>query len=203
LTTSRDQLSCTQRKRALRARILARRDSLTAAEHAALSAAVTDRFTALPEVLAARALLCFVSFGSEVDTSLLMTWAIAAGKIVAAPRVIGPRAMEARRVTDPEHDLEQGRFGIMAPHADLPLVQPQELDVVVMPGSAFSAQGERMGYGGGFYDTYVRHATGATRIAPTFELQMVAALPCEPHDLPVDVIVTEERVLRLLRSTPH
>lgn len=200
MTTNRHETSCAQRKRSLRARILARRDSLTATEHAALCAAVTERFTALPEVLAARTLLCFVSFGSEIDTSLLTTWAVAAGKIVAAPRVIGPRTMEARRITDPAHDLEDGRFGILAPRADLPLVRPEELDVIVMPGSAFSEDGERMGYGGGFYDTYARRASKAMLIAPAFELQMVAALPREPHDLPVDVIVTEKRVLRSLRS---
>jgi 5-formyltetrahydrofolate cyclo-ligase len=194
----RETTSCAREKRALRERVGALRDSLSAARRAALSAAVTERFIALPEARAARTLLCFISFGSEIDTSLLIEWAIANGKVVGAPRVLGPRAMEARRIVDLSRDLEDGRFGIPAPRAERPLVEPADLDVVVMPGSAFTARGDRLGYGGGFYDAYVERAAQAARIAPVFELQIVPELPCEPHDVPVDALVTERRVLRAL-----
>jgi 5-formyltetrahydrofolate cyclo-ligase len=76
-------------------------------------------------------------------------------------------------------------------------VDPKELDAAVVPGSVFDAAGRRCGYGGGFYDTYLpRLREGVPRIGLAFELQLVDDLPCEPHDLPVHVVVTESRVLR-------
>jgi 5-formyltetrahydrofolate cyclo-ligase len=140
--------------------------------------------------------MCFVSFGSEVDTSAIIDWALTQGKTVAAPRIIAPRTMVMHRFTDPTRDLEEGKHGIRAPRADLPLVAPAEFDLVLMPGSAFSADGARLGYGGGFYDTYLAHATNVPRIAVAFELQIVGELPHEAHDLAVDAIVTEQRVIR-------
>ena len=183
-------------KRALRARVVATRDGLTAEDRAVRSAAIAARFATLPEARAAQILLCFVTFGSEVDTAPIIDWALAQDKTVAAPRIVAPRTMVAHRLTDPAHDLEEGEYGIRAPHADLPLVAPEDFDLVLMPGSAFCADGGRMGYGGGFYDTYLARAAKAQRIALAFELQLVDKLPRETHDLPAHIIVTEQRVIR-------
>ena len=183
-------------KRALRTRVVAARDGLTAEERAERSAAIAARFATLPEARAAQTLLCFVTFGSEVDTAPVIDWALAQGKTVAAPRIVAPRTMEAHRLADPAHDLEEGKYGILAPRASLPLMAPEDFDLVLMPGSAFCADGGRMGYGDGFYDTYLARASDAQRIAVAFELQLVDRLPRETHDLPVHVIVTERRVIR-------
>lgn len=184
-------------KRAARRSVVAARNGLPAVERAARDREILARFTTLPEAQNASALLCFVSFGSEVDTLPLIAWALGGDKVVAAPRVIGPRAMEARRVRDVATDLEPGAYNIREPRPDLPLVAPGELDLIVMPGSVFTTGCARLGYGGGFYDAYLLRAARAARIALAYELQLVDELPLEPHDLPVDAIVTERRVLRL------
>ena len=153
-------------KRALRARVVTARNGLTAKDRAVRSAAIAAHFATLPEAQAAQTLLCFVTFGSEVDTAPIIDWALTQDKTVAAPRI------------------------------DLPLMAPEDFDLVLMPGLAFCADGGRVGYGGGFYDNYLAQTANALRIALAFELQLVDKLPRETHDLPVHVIVTEQRVIR-------
>ncbi len=185
-----------EQKRTLRRFVLASRDGLSLAERAAASAAILAHFTALPEVAAARSILCFAAFGSEVATAPLMHWVLARNKVLAVPLVVGPEQMESRRVTDPDRDLAPGHWQIPEPDPGLPAVSPQSLDVIVVPGSAFGENGSRIGYGGGFYDVYLERAPQAWRVAVAYDAQVLARVPQSAHDLPMDVIVTENRVLR-------
>lgn len=105
--------------------------------------------------------------------------------------------MEALLIADPETDLAPGTWNIPEPHAALPVVAPELFDAVVLPGAAYCTTGARCGYGGGFYDTYLPQLRpGTPRIALAFEVQVLDDLPTEPHDLAVDVIVTERRMIR-------
>ncbi len=204
MTSAADDLTAdvARAKRAARERALAARDALAPAERARLSTLVCARAAALPELRGARSILLFASFRSEVDTRPLLDALLARGSAVALPRVVGPRLLEARHVTDPDADLEPGAWGIPEPREGLPAVPPRRIDAVVVPGAAFSLAGARCGYGGGFYDAYLpRLAPGTPRIALAFEAQVVDELPCEPHDLRVDAIVTEARVIS--RSRPE
>jgi 5-formyltetrahydrofolate cyclo-ligase len=188
-------------KRALRERVLARRDRLPAAARRAHSARVFDHLLTLPELKTAAGIMCFVSFGSEVDTAPLVRWCLDQGKRVALPRIVGKRHMEAFWVTDPAADLESGSYGIREPRAGLPQASPEAIDLIVVPGSAFDRSGDRMGYGGGFYDTYLPRLHPRTpRVAIAFELQLVDDVPEEGHDLGIDVLVTERGVLRCVRE---
>jgi 5-formyltetrahydrofolate cyclo-ligase len=105
--------------------------------------------------------------------------------------------MAAYLIADPETDLVPGAWGIPEPRDGLAEVLPEQIDAVVVPGSAFDAAGRRCGYGGGFYDTYLpRTRPGIPWIALAFEAQLVDELPCEPHDLSVGAVVTETRLIR-------
>ena len=184
-------------KRQARARALAARDALPADERARLSAAICARAAALPELRAAHALALFAAFRSEIDTGELIAWALDAGKTVGLPRVLGPRTMTMLQVTDPAADLVPGTWGIPEPRDGLPVLEPQLFEAAVVPGAAFALDGARCGYGGGFYDAYLpRLAPGTPRVALAFEVQVLDELPCEPHDLLVDAIVTESRIIR-------
>ncbi len=155
----------------------------------------------LPELKTATSVMCFVSFGSEVDTAPLVRWCLEQGKRVALPRIVGRRHMEAFWVTDPAADLESGSYGIREPRSGLPQASPEAIDLIVVPGSAFDRSGDRMGYGGGFYDTFLpRLRPGTPRVAVAFDLQLVDDVPEEGHDLSVDVLVTERGVLRCVRE---
>jgi 5-formyltetrahydrofolate cyclo-ligase len=184
-------------KREARERALAARDALSAEERARRSTLICERAVALPELRRASSVLLFASFRTEVDTSPLLRWALERGMSVALPRVRGPRLLEALRVGDPAVDLAPGRWGIPEPRDTLPVVSPAQIDAVVVPGAAFSAGCARCGYGGGFYDAYLPTLRPTTpRIALAFDAQVADELPCEPHDLTVDAIVTETRVIR-------
>ena len=181
----------------LRRRALAARNALPGAERARLSAAVCTRAAALPELADAGTIMLFAAFRSEVDTEPLLTWALAAGKAVCCPRILGPRHMAAYRVTDLSADLVPGAWGIPEPREGLEEVAPDRMDVVVVPGAAFDTTGRRCGYGGGFYDTYLPGTRpGIPWVALAFEVQFVDELPCEPHDLACGVLVTEARTIR-------
>ena len=183
-------------KRRLRALVLARRDALAGAQRLAAGEALRARLVALPVVAQATTILCFASFRSEIDTAPLIGWCLEHGINVALPRIIGPRHMEAFAVTDTQADLIPGHHDIPEPREGLAPVDPATIDVVIVPGSAFDRKGGRMGYGGGFYDAFLRRLRpGARRIGIGFEAQLVEHVPREEHDLCVDLLVTEERVL--------
>ncbi len=180
-----------------RRRGLEARDALTAAGRRRMSAAVCARAALLPELAAAGTVMSFASFRTELDTAPLADWVLAAGKTLCLPRVLGGRRMAAFRIDDPALDLAPGAWGIPEPREGLPEVDPQEIDIVLVPGSAFDEVGDRCGYGGGFYDTFLPLTRpGTPWVALAFELQLVPAIACEPHDLSVTAIVTEERVIR-------
>jgi 5-formyltetrahydrofolate cyclo-ligase len=85
---------------------------------------------------------------------------------------------------------------VREPPPDLPAVPLSEIELVLVPGVAFDGSGRRLGRGRGHYDaTLAALSPAAVRIGLAFELQIVAAVPCEPHDMPLDAIVTERRVL--------
>lgn len=183
-------------KRELRRQVVARRDAMAGAQRLAAGAALRARLTALPPLTAARTVLCFASFRTEVDTAPLVAHLLGRGVTVALPRMIGPRHIEAFAVTDPAADLVPGRYDIPEPREGLPVVEPAAVDVVIVPGSAFDTRGGRLGYGGGFYDAFLARTRPDTRrIGICFELQVVPRVPREPHDLCVDVVVTERRVI--------
>jgi 5-formyltetrahydrofolate cyclo-ligase len=184
-------------KREARARALAARDALPSDERVRLSALVCARAAALPELRDAATVMLFASFRSEIDTAPLVRSCLGRGKTVALPRVLGPRALEAVRIEDPATDLVPGVWGIPEPRPGLTVLSPETIDAVFLPGVAFSAAGARCGYGGGFYDAFLgRLVPDTPRIALAFEVQVLDEVPCEAHDLTVDAVVTEARLLR-------
>lgn len=98
------------------------------------------------------------------------------------PRCLKEHRMEFRIVRDPQSDLTAGAMGILAPTENCPLVLPQEIDLLVVPGVAFTLAGARLGYGGGYYDRYIPLCTRARILACAFAEQLVNDLPTEPHD---------------------
>lgn len=173
------------------------RNALSPAERERLSRLVCTRALELPELAAAGTVMLFASFRTELDTTPVAEWVLRAGKILCLPRVLAPRHMATFRVADLAADLAPGRWDIPEPRGGLPEVQPEEMDLVFVPGSAFDEDGRRCGYGGGFYDTYLPLTrAGVPRVALAFEAQIVDEVACESHDLAVDTIVTELRVIR-------
>jgi 5-formyltetrahydrofolate cyclo-ligase len=186
--------SLAERKRNIRRLVLHRRDVLLEEDRRARSAVITERLIALPELRSAKTVMAFWSFGSEVDTSGLIEALHAAGKRVVLPRVDGREV--AAIVYVPGDPTAATPFGAMEP-TSAEIVRPTEIDVVIAPGVAFDRNGGRVGYGGGFYDRFLRTVRADTPvIGLAFAVQLVDEVPRGEHDRLVDVVVTEEELIR-------
>jgi 5-formyltetrahydrofolate cyclo-ligase len=186
-------------KQKLRTRLLSLRAALDRAEHARLSRLITACLLSLPEFERARCVLAYLSFGSEFDTGEFVRTLLARGCALVLPRIdLARRALTLHRVSDPEVDTLPGVWGIREPDPQrCPSADLADIDAVLVPGVAFTAAGERLGYGGGFYDRLLRGWPGRVpRIGPAFELQVVKDLPLGPDDEAIDTVVTEVQVYR-------
>jgi len=146
-------------------------------------------------------LFCFVSFRSEVNTFPLLEQSLKLGKIVSVPRVkLSTNDMDACIIRNLSSSLKPGYYDIMEPQKDCETVDYRSLDLIITPGLAFTLRGERLGYGGGFYDRFMERHAQATSCALTYYQFILEELPVKEHDLPVDYVITESGVKPSLRG---
>lgn len=144
---------------------------------------------ALPEIAAARTILLFYSFGSEVATAGMADRVVSEGKRLLLPYLEG-QVMEAAEVQRGDELVPTG-YGPKEPVRRLP-VNPEDVDLVITPGLAFDRRGHRLGYGAGYYDLYLaRLDPRAARIGVAFSVQVVDRVPAGPKDVAVDLLVTD------------
>jgi 5-formyltetrahydrofolate cyclo-ligase len=184
-------------KRELRARMIAARDGLDPVYRAAAARIISARVRALSSYGAARVVLVTLPFDSEWDTRPLAQDALASGKTLVVPRVNNTtRMLELHAVGDIASHVARGYRGIPEPLSTRRRIDAAEVDWVLVPGVAFSADGRRLGYGGGYYDRLMATLAPATsRIAGAFDAQIAERIPAAAHDLRVDQIITESRTL--------
>lgn len=171
-------------------------------EPEATSAAILGRLFQRPEYVAARSILFYVSARSEVQTHRGILAALADDKIVAVPYCVGAE-LEIFRL-DSFADLELGAYGIHEPRAELRSspahqIDLMSIDLIIVPGVAFDPCGSRLGHGLGYYDRLLALASPATkRIALAYECQIWPEIPAISSDVPMDVVLTEERAYERL-----
>lgn len=190
-------------KTELRRRGRAGREALDRAEVRSRSRRIARRLFGRPEYRSATSLLCYIDAGNEVETGGIIRTALREGRRVCVPLVSeASRTFRAVPVRDPERELVPGFRGIREPaDRESPGIDPRELDLAVIPGTAFDRSGNRLGRGGGYYDRFLpRLRKGVPRIGLAFECQVVEGIDPDPHDAPVDLVITEDRVLETGRS---
>ena len=182
----------------LRSEVSYRRDALDEAERLQCSERIWKRLVELPEFRACSQALFYVSFKSEVDTFLMRKLSIEMGKAVAVPRGRQIDKSMTFYYLDSDEDLESGPYGILQPPADSDkIVELEDPSVVIVPGLVFDLRGNRLGWGAGFYDRFLSgEGRGLSKLGLAFDCQVVDALPVDTHDVSVDLIVTETRVIR-------
>lgn len=183
-----------ERKKEIRKTVLARRDALAPEARAKASRILADRIIGHQWFYRAEAILCFVSFGSEIDTQELLAEAWRRGKKVYVPKVEQGN-MEFYRVFSGE-DLREGYRGIPEPdgRSERYSYRSQERVLMLMPGVAFDPFRRRLGYGGGYYDRYLagQAELKTYTIGIGFACQRVEELPEEELDVrPYQVILQE------------
>ncbi len=180
----------------LRKTVLGRRDAMDAGIRTALSRAIVRDLFDLAAYRRSGTVMAYVGFGSELQTDEFVFHTLEQGKTLLLPRVNRrKRGLDIYEVRDPVRDLEVGTWGIREPRPDrCARVDPDIIDFVLVPGLAFDARGGRLGYGGGFYDRLLASilSTRTWLVAGAFESQRVERLPLDEHDVPMDVVVTED-----------
>lgn len=191
-------------KKRLREKLLNKRDAIPPAVKLAKEAAIENTLFSLDEIKSADSLLLYASFRSEVNTASYIDKILQAGKKLILPLV--DKRHQVLKLYEVKHtdELKRGYMGIMEPGKlrDRKCTL-KDIDLAVIPGTGFDIRGNRLGYGGGYYDKLLSMEsrdiadTGhVTTVAPAFEEQIVDDIPAEPHDIKVDIIITDRRVIR-------
>lgn len=182
-------------KALLREGVLARRGAMDAGTRVALSRAIIAGITHHDHYRRSGVVLAYAGFGSELRTETFVRRVLDDGKVLLLPRVVGEEgSLDLHEVKDPVRELEAGTWGIREPKPDLcPRVEPEAVDLALVPGVAFDPRGGRLGYGGGYYDRLLARCSGTRSllVAGAFELQVVDKVPLEEHDVRMDLLVTE------------
>lgn len=182
-------------KNAARAQSRTARRSLAPAACAEATTRLAAQLATLPVLAGARVVLAYGASAEELALDEAVAALRAAGARIAYPRIEEAGALALHELGT-ESELVAGPHGIREPAASAPRVSADEIDAVLVPGCAFDARGTRVGFGGGYYDRLLPLLENAVRIGIAYDEQVSAdPLPLEPHDEPVDLIVTPTRVI--------
>ncbi|MGM9567544.1 MAG: 5-formyltetrahydrofolate cyclo-ligase [Clostridia bacterium] len=186
-------------KKETRKKLLSLRGALKCQDVEEKSAAVCRR---LKEFSGLSHVMVYLATGNECNLSSYISYLMEEHCSVYVPVCTGKGIMEASLLVDPENDLEEGTFGILAPKKETRrFVDPEVLDAVIVPGVGFDKNGARLGFGGGFYDRYLpRTREECQKIAVCYELQLLENVYPEPHDFPMDFIITEKAAYSVSRG---
>ena len=165
-----------------------------------ISLQIVHAFMALPQYVAAKTVMFYVDAGSEVRTRHTLPEALKGGKRIVVPYcIVETNELELFLLEDMS-ELVEGAYKILEPKAELrsvpaKKVRPTDLDLVMVPGTAFDANGGRMGQGKGYYDRLLAHARpDAPLVALAFECQIFPEIPVSSHDVFMDLVMTEATV---------
>lgn len=187
------------RKQTLRQSIIAAREKLGSAEHLRLSHLIVGHICALPCYRQADTVLGYLNFGAELAAEFWVERALSDGKQVLLPRVNRASGhLDIYKVSDLQQDVAPGTWGIREPLAErcIKVDALATLDFILLPGVAFSRAGDRLGYGGGFYDKLLaRLPHQPALVAGAFALQVTEEIPQESTDRRVEWLVTENETI--------
>lgn len=186
-------------KSELRKEIRTKRETLSKEQVMEKSQNIFNQLYKHPLYKSANTIMTYVSIGKEVDTHNFIQRAIKEGKRIVVP-VCKPetREMIASHIIDFENDLQEGYWGLLEPKKEtLRAISSNEIDLILVPGLAFTKSGHRLGHGGGYYDRFLSSLTrDVPSIALAYELQLVDHLPVEDFDLPMKYIMTEKEFIK-------
>ena len=185
------------KKKDIRARFLLQREALPQKDRLEKSRLISDRFLRSTEFRAAQSIHFYLATPSEVQTDEMIRSALRLNKRVAVPIIDSANrsiALSEWAAFDREK-LQPGPFGILQPRPEFRKeVKLEKIDLWVIPGVAFDLSGNRLGFGGGYYDRLLVRAKGVV-IGLAFEAQISSELPVVHTDRKVDIIITEARTI--------
>ena len=189
-------------KEVLRKNILKIRKFIEEEERIQKSQSIISTLTNLEEYKNSETIMCYIDFKGEVITSDILNSDINRNKTICVPIISnaedGSRHIIASVLKDTESELCKGCFGIMEPKSEyIRLLEPQKIDLVIVPGVVFDEKRNRIGFGAGFYDRFLRNVRNdCVKVGLAYEFQVVDDVPVNDFDIPMDIIITEKRIIR-------
>lgn len=184
-------------KQALRDAMRARRAQLEQAQQEADEAALARRILLHPAYLSAGTVMAYIAARGEIRLSPVIRDVLASGRRLVLPRCEAPHIMTARHVKSLD-ELERGAYDLLEPSRACAVVAPEEIDLILVPGTAFSRRGERIGQGGGYYDSFLPR-TKAVRMGVCHDFALLECLDTQEHDQKMDAVCTPGALL----TAPH
>lgn len=187
-------------KKILRKEILKKRENIDIDNKEKMDKEIIKRFCESKYYKEAKRMFIYISYGTEINTKGIITKALNENKEIYVPRTeFHTRIMDAVEIISFDNLIESS-YGILEPLKEEPEINPNELDLIVVPGVAFDRNGGRMGYGAGFYDRYFKkiqkeNVKRITKIALAYDFQVVDKVPMNKQDIPVDYIITEKEFI--------
>ena len=180
----------------------ARKNRVAQPDKDAVSQRIISAFMALPQYAAANTVLFYVDAASEVRTRHSLPEALGHGKRIVVPYcIVETNELELFLLEDMT-ELVEGAYRILEPKPELrgspaKRVEPEEVDLVMVPGTAFDPSGARMGQGKGYYDRLLAEVRpDAPLVGIAFECQIFPEIPVAPHDVFMDMVLTEKQLYR-------
>jgi 5-formyltetrahydrofolate cyclo-ligase len=193
-----------EQKKIIRKMIIEKKSHLTSDYISSSSEEITKILIGTDAFKAAKTIMCYLSFGAEVDTNMIIDQCQKVGKTILLPLIIkkdnGTSYMEASQLIDPKSDLAPGTMGILEPVSDsIRIRDPRTIDLIIVPGLAFDKNGNRLGYGAGYYDYFLeRIREDCNQFALTFSFQLIEDIPTQKHDKQIKNIITEKGLNHIL-----
>ena len=172
----------------LRKQVLHEMKAISQEQKPAIDQALTERLLHHPFYQEAKVIATYLSFPHEFQTQELIEQVLKDGKKVLIPKTYPKGRMEFV-VYNPQQ-LVKTSFGLLEPQGELEVVEASQIDLIHVPGLAFTTEGCRIGYGGGYYDRYLEHFTGHT-LSTIYPCQ-VQDFITENHDIPVQEVLIDE-----------
>jgi len=186
-----------QTKTELRKQYKQKRRALTPEQVTVASAQIRKQFLNSDEYKDCNHLLIYVSQDNEVDTVEIIKQALTDDKVVAVPKVYGDH-MHFHRIHGMS-DLKVGAYGILEP-AGCEMLHPTE-GILIVPGIVFDINGHRIGYGGGYYDRYMKLHPGLTAVA--YDYQVLPEISCESFDERPDQLLTPSEIYSFMENNKY
>jgi 5-formyltetrahydrofolate cyclo-ligase len=179
-------------KRSIRSNTLKKRDAIPLPVRRVKDSAIKNNLFSLAKFKDAGRILLYASFRSEVDTLRIIQESLQMGKKVMLPKVKDD-TLEIYEINSME-ELAPGYMGIPEPSSSIER-GINDVDMVIIPGAAFDTSGSRLGYGKGYYDRLLSGVKDKPLVALAYEEQIVENIPRETHDIGVDIIITDKRII--------
>lgn len=183
-------------KTELRKRFSELRDGLDHDSRHHSNGIITEKIKLLEKFRSSNVVLAYMAFGSEFSTDGVVRQVLEDGKILVLPKINRQeRKLDLYQVVSIQKDLKPGVWGIPEPDAGTCApISMKQIDFVLVPGLGFDWARHRLGYGAGFYDRLLADSTHVFIAAAAYSIQVIESIPVEPHDIPVDIIVTENDI---------